>query len=53
MAIAADVGIDFAVAALEIGIRHHARSAVSGTADVNDVEVTRADRSIEMGVDKV
>jgi hypothetical protein len=51
--IAADIGIDFAVGALEIGIRDHARSAMARAADVDDVEIARADSAIEMGVDEI
>ncbi len=51
--IAADIGIDFAVSALEIGIGDHTRSAVARAADVNDIEVARADGAIEMGVDEI
>src|SRR6185437_3881260 len=49
----ADIGIDLAIGALKIRIRHHARSAMAGPADVNDVEVARPDGAIEMGIDKI
>ena len=51
--VAADVGIDFAVAALELGVRHHAGSAVTWAADVDDVEIAGADYAVEVGIDEV
>src|SRR3984957_12669637 len=53
ISVAANIGIDFTVSTLKIGIRHHPRPAVSGTADVKDVEVTRADGAVEMRVDEI
>ncbi len=41
--VAADIGIDFAIGALKIGVGDHARSAVAGAADIDDVEIAGAD----------
>ena len=53
VSVAADVGIDLAVTALEIGIRHHAGSAVTRTADIDNVKVAVADRAVEVGINEV
>ena len=37
----ADLRIDLAVAAFEIGVRHHRRPAMAGTADVETCQVAR------------
>ena len=49
----ADVGIDFAVAALEIGVGDQSRPAMAWTGDVDHVEIIEADRPIEMDVDEI
>ncbi len=51
--IAADIGIDFAVSALKVGIRDHARPAVAGAAHIDDVEIACADGAIKMGIDEI
>src|ERR1700733_13170493 len=48
-----DARIDFAVRALEIGIGDEPRSAVSGTGDVDHVEIELLDQPIEVRVDEV
>ena len=49
----ADVGIDFAVAALEIGVRDQRRPPVAGTGDVDHVEVMQSDRPVQMDVNEI
>src|SRR5208337_4971347 len=49
----ADVGIDFAVAALEIGVGGQGRPAMSGTGDVDHVEIVQSDRPVQMDVNEV
>ena len=49
----ADVGIDLAVAALEIGVGDQRRSAVAGTGDVDHVEIMQSDRPVQMDVDEI
>ena len=48
-----DVGIDFAVAALEIGVADQRRSAMTGTGDVDHVEIIQSDRPVQMDVDEI
>ena len=49
----ADVGIDFAVAALEIGVGDQSRPAMAWTGDVDHVEIIEADRPVQMDVDEI
>ena len=49
----ADVGIDLAVAALEIGVGDQRRAAVAGTGDVDHVEIMQSDRPVQMDVDEI
>ena len=49
----ADVGIDFAVAALEIGVGDQGWAAVAGTGDVDHVQIMQSDRPVQMDVDKI
>src|SRR5216117_1901018 len=49
----ADVWIDLAVRALEIGVGHDRRAAVPGAADVNHVEVVFLDDPVQMRVNEV
>ena len=49
----ADVGIDLAVGALEIGVAHDRRAAVPGTGDVDHVEVVFLDDPVQVHVDEV
>ena len=51
--ILADVGIDLAVRAFEVDVAHHRRGAVSGTGDVDHVEVMLFDDPVQMRVDEV
>ena len=48
-----DVGIELAVGSFEIGVRHHARAAMSGAGDVDHVEVVLLDDAVAVGVDEV
>ena len=49
----ADVGIDLAVAALEIGVGDQRRAPVAGTGDVDHVEIVQSDRPVQMDVDEI
>ena len=49
----ADVGIDLAVGALEIGVAHDGRAAVAGAGDVDHVEVVFLDDPVQVHVDEV
>ena len=49
----ADVGIDLAVGALEVGVAHDGRAAVPGTGDVDHVEVVLLDDPVQVHVDEV
>ena len=49
----ADVGIDLAVGALEIGVAHDGGAAVSGARDVDHVEVVLLDDAVQVHVDEV
>ena len=49
----ADVGIDLAVAALEIGVGDQRRAAMAGAGDVDHVEIVQPDRPVQMDVDEV
>ena len=51
--VAADLGEQLAVGALEVGVGDHARPAVPGARDVEDVPVTRADEPVQMRPDQV
>ena len=51
--VARDVGVNLAVAAFEIGVGDHPWPAMAGAADIDDVEVGRPDRAIEMGIDEI
>src|SRR5260370_23576217 len=48
-----DLRIKLAVAPLQPGIRHQRRAAVSGSGDINHVEVEYADQPVEVRVDQV
>src|ERR1043166_5208384 len=48
-----DRWIDLAVGSFEIGVGHHAGTAVAGTADIDDVEVTSLDDAVEVGIDEI
>jgi hypothetical protein len=49
----ADIRVELGVGALEIGIRHEARSAVARAGDVDRAQVARPDRTVEVDVDQV
>ena len=49
----ADIGIDLAVSAFEIGVADDRRTAVPGAGDVNHVEVVLLDDPVQMRVDEV
>jgi len=51
--ILADVGIDFAVGAFEVGVAHDGRTAVAGSGDIDHVEVVLLDDPVQMYVDEV
>ena len=48
-----DAGVKLAVAALEIGIRHQTRTAVTGAGNVDHVQVMFLDQAVEMNVDEI
>src|SRR5438094_10305023 len=48
-----DVGIDFAVSAFEVGIRHQPRPAVTRSGNVDDIEIVFIDDAVQMDIDKV
>ncbi len=49
----ADVGIDLAVGALEIGVAHDRRPAVPGAGDVDHVEIVFPDHPVQVHVDEI
>ena len=49
----ADLRIDLAVGAFEIGVGHHTRTSVPGTADIDHAEIAGSDHPIEMCIDEV
>ena len=51
--VAADVRVELAVGALEIGVRDHGRSAVPGPGHVDHVEVILLDDAVQMSIDEV
>jgi hypothetical protein len=51
--VAADMGVDLAVGALEIGVCNQAGPAVTRAGDEDHVEVARPNRSVEMGVEEI
>src|SRR5206468_8217610 len=51
--ILADVWIDLAVSPFEVSVADHRRAAVSGTGDVNHVEVIFFDDPVQMHVDEI
>src|ERR1035437_3422519 len=51
--ILADIGIDLAVGAFEVGIGNHRRAAVAWAGDVNHVEVVFLDDPVQVHVDEV
>ena len=48
-----DAGIDFAVGSFEIGVRHQPRPAMSGTGDVDHVQIVLLDQPIEVDIDEI
>ena len=46
-------GVDFGVGSLEVGVRHHRRTAVSRAADEDGIEVAGLDDPVEMDVEEV
>ena len=48
-----DVRVDLAVGALEIGVRHQSRSAVTRTGDIDHVEVVLLDDAVQVGIEEV
>jgi hypothetical protein len=51
--ILSDLGVDFAVGSLEIGIGHHGGPAMARTANIDDVQIPVLNDSIEVHVDEV
>jgi hypothetical protein len=51
--VAADLGIDLAVGALEVRVRDDARASVAGARDVDRVQVAADDRAVEVRVEQV
>ena len=49
----ADLRIDLAVGAFEVGVRHDPRATVAWTGHVNRVQATPADRAVQVRVDQV
>lgn len=49
----ADVCVEAAVAAFQVGVGHHPGAAVSGARDQHDIGITLADNAIEMCIDDV
>jgi hypothetical protein len=49
----ADVRIDLAVGAFEIGVAHHRRTAVPGAGDVDHVQVVLLDDPVQVDIDEV
>ena len=49
----ADVGIDLAVAPLEVGVGDQRRATVAGTGDVDHVQIIPSDRPVQMDVDEI
>src|SRR5262249_245279 len=48
-----DRWIGLAVGPFQVGVRYHPGTAVSGTADVDDVQVTQPDHAVEVGIDEI
>jgi hypothetical protein len=48
-----DARVDLGVGALQIGVGHQARTAVTGPRDVDDVDVAVTDDAVQMGVDEI
>ena len=48
-----DVGIDLAVGAFQVGVRHQPRPAVARPGDVDDVQVVLLDDAVQVDVDEV
>ena len=51
--VVADVRVDLAVGALEVGVRHQPRATVPGAGYVDGVEVVHLDRAVHVRVDEV
>ena len=51
--ILADVRIDLAVGALEVGIAHQRRAAVTGTGDIEHIQVILLDDPVQVNVDEI
>ena len=48
-----DIGIDFAVGAFEVGVRHQPGAAVTRPGDVDDVEIVILDDPVQVHIDEV
>src|SRR5207247_1331365 len=48
-----DVGIDFAVGAFQVSVRHQPGSAVARPGDIDHVQILFLDDAIQVGVDKI
>jgi hypothetical protein len=53
LGVLADVGVDLAVAALQVGVGHHSRAAVARPGHIEHVQVVMADHAVQMRVDEV
>ena len=53
LGVATDVRIDLAVGPVEVGAGHEARAAVTGSGDVDHVQIARLDRAVHVRVDEV
>src|SRR3974390_2862718 len=48
-----NVGIDLAVGSFEVGVRDQARTTMTGTGDVDHIEIVLLDHPVQVNVDKV
>ena len=51
--VSADVGVELAVGAFEVGIGHDSGTAVTGPRDEDGVEIESSDHPVQMRIDKV
>ena len=49
----ADVGVQLAIRSFEVRVRDHPRAAVARAADVDRVDIARADHAVHVGIDQV
>ena len=51
--VAADLGVDLAVAAFQVGVAHHRRAAMAGARDIDHVQIAGLDDAVEVRIDEV